>query len=388
MTSLFKWVFSLLMMIGLLLPGVARAHLPVQLFQGVETYESGVIRDLPADFDLSVYPQMPGGLFREPPVVKLEVELLSGPRRGARVNLDHYVTGNKGADVVPRRGERVIVAESRLSDGRMLYQLVDYDRRPTVVWMSLLTLGIVLLFARGVGLKLVALLIGVGGLFYGGVLPLAIHGVPPIPLFGGGGLAMGAGAIAMALPKRSPERRAAIVGLSAALLAMVASVWLAYTFGHVSGIATPDTLVLYSQLLGAKDLDYRQLWIGGALLTALGGLVVSCIVTARAILRLPSEDAWEVGMREGRAWLPALTLGTALLYVGFSAPFLLISHLGWVTKVQITTVRFLNYDYLVSVILAWEAGLLGMIAGIVATAWAARRLRRKDGIREASRTAG
>lgn len=376
MTCSFKRFFWLFLLIGLLMPGVAWAHLPVQLFQGVETYESGVIRDLPANFDITAYPRMPGGLFRDPPAIKVEVELRSGAHRGTRVTLDHYVTGNMSADVIPKRGGRVIVAESRLSDGRMIYQIVDYDRRLTLVWMSLMTLGGLLLFARGMGLKLAVLLIGVGGLLYGGVLPLAILGVPPLMLFGGVIIALGFGAICLALPKRTLERRAAMVGLIVGLITMATSLWLVYTTGHVSGLATPDALVIYSQVLGAKDLDYRQLWLCGTMLTAFGGLVASSVLTARAMHRLPSEDAWEVGMREGRALIPALTLGTAMLYVGFSVPLLLISHLGWVTKVQVSTVRFLNYDYLASVILAWEAGLLGMIAGILATAWAAQRLRR------------
>ena len=372
------WRFLyILLLIGLVLPGPARAHLPVQLFKGVETYESGVIRELPPGFDLSAFPRMPGGLFREPPLIKLEVELRSGANHGTRVSIDHYVTGNLSSDVLPKPGERVIVAESRLSDGRMIYQIVDYDRRPTLGWMTLATLSALLLFGRRSGLKHVIVLFGGGALLYGGVLPLAIHGFPPLLLIGGVAIGMGFGAALLALPKRSAECWAAIAGLSLGLLTMAATLWLAYTTGHVSGLATPDALVVYSQVLGLQDLDYRQLWLSGTLLTALGGLVAASILTARAILRFPSEDAWEVGLREGRALLPMLTLGTALLYVGFSLPLLLISHLEWVTRVQISTVRFLNYDYLASVILAWEAGLLGMVACILATAWVARRLRQR-----------
>ncbi|MNK41353.1 YibE/F-like protein [compost metagenome] len=372
----FFWVFLL---IGLGLSAPAQAHLPVQLFQGVESYESGVIRALPPDFDLGAFPRMPGGLFREPPVIKLEVELQSGAHRGTRVSIDHYVTGNLSSDVVPKPGERVIVAESRLSDGRMIYQIIDYDRRPTLVWMTLAALSVLLLFGRGMGLKLAIGLIAGGALLYGGVLPLALHGFPPLLLIGGVTLGMGFGAAMLALPKRSAERRAALAGVSLGLLTMVSSLALVYTTGHVSGLATPDALVVYSQLLGIQDLDYRQLWLCGALLTALGGLVAASVLTARAMLRCPSEDAWEVGLREGRTLLPALTLGTALLYVGFALPLLLISQLGWVSQVRISTVRFLNYDFLSSVILAWEAGLLGMVAGMLATAWAARRFRQHGG---------
>jgi uncharacterized membrane protein len=374
-----------IVLLAALMPRAAHAHMPIQLFQGVETYESGVIVEIPETFTPDAFARMPGGLFQEPPQLQMTVELLSGVQRGQRVTVEHNLFGNPSIDVDPRVGERVIVAESRLSDGRMLHRVVDYDRRPALAWVSALSVLALLLVGRQAGLKTLATVIAVFGGLYAVALPLLIHGVSPIGVSGLAGLAIGLLAIRLALGKGSMAGRAAMLGMGAGLVVTIAVMAIAYTTGHVSGLATPDALVLYTQVNQSRTLDYRELWLAGALLTTLGGLIMASLVTARAIAQHPEEDAWEAGLREGRKVLPALAIGTGLLYFGLSLSLLLITRLGDVTSIKVSLVRLFNYDYFVSVMLAWESGLIGMVATLLATAWSGRLLRRRESERSKER---
>ncbi len=377
--SLLRALIALaIVLLAALMPREAQAHMPIQLFQGAETYVSGVIVEIPATFAPDALPRMPGGLFQEPPQLSLTVELLSGAHHGQRVTVEHYLFGNPSVDVDPRLGERVIVAESRLSDGRMLYRVVDYDRRPALAWVSALSALALLLVGRQAGLKALAMVIAVFGGLYVVVLPLLIRGVSPAALSGLAGLAIGLGALRLALEKRSTALRAAMLGLGAGLVVTIAVMAIAYATGHVSGLATPDALVLYTQVNQSRTLDYRQLWLAGSVLTTLGGLILASLVTARAITQHPQEDALEAGLREGRKVLPALAIGTGLMYFGLSLSLLLITRLGDVTSIKVSLVRLFNYDYFVSVMLAWESGLIGMVATLLVTAWSARLLRRRE----------
>jgi len=373
MTRLKPLLLVALVLASLLVPSKAWAHLPIQLFQGAEQHVSGVIRKLPEGFDPEAFPRMPGGLYRMPPEFKLEVEILSGAHRGQVVTVDYFLTGNPSVDVVPKVGERVILGESRLANGRLLHVIIEYDRRPALAWMTALSLLALLGVGLVAGLKAVAFLGFVTAALYGLFLSLLIQGAPASLVAGLTAFALAAGAIVLALP-RSPERLAALAGSAAGVLVALAALLLSFQAGHVTGLATPDALVLYSQSMSFRSLDFRQIWAAGTLLTALGGIVLGSVLTARAIARDP-DDAWQVGIREARALLPGLALFSGLLYFGLSLSLLLIARLDLISPLRVSIVRLLNYDYLVSVILAWEAGLMGLVAALLATSAAARFLR-------------
>lgn len=373
MTRLRTLLLAALLLASLFVPSKAWAHLPIQLFQGAEQHVSGVIRKLPEGFDPEAFPRMPGGLYRMPPEFKLEVEVLSGAHRGQVVTVDYFLTGNPSVDVVPTVGERVILGESRLANGRLLHVIIEYDRRPALAWMTVLSMLTLLGVGVAAGLRTVAFLALAAAALYAVVLSLLIQGAPPSLVSGLGALGLAAGAILLALP-RAPERVAALAGSAAGVVVALTALSLSFQVGHVSGLATPDALVLYSQAMSFRSLDFQQLWVAGTLLTTLGGIVLGSVLTARAIAR-ETDDAWQVGLREARALLPALALFSGLLYFGLSLSLLLISQLDQISSLQVSIVRLLNYDYLVSVILAWEAGLMSLVATLLATSAAARFLR-------------
>lgn len=372
----FLGAFGIGLALMFLMLSPAQAHLPIQLFQGSERYESGIIRELPPNFDPESFPKMVGGLYRVPPEVRLGVELRSGPRRGERVTIDYYLTGNPSVDVMPRVGERIIVVQSRLANGELFYQLIDYDRRPTLAWVTGLSLLSLLLVGWRAGLKAISFLVLGLGLLYGGMLPVILHGIPPVLLAAAAAMGGIAWAVSLALPKGA-ERQAAWLGATSGLLVTAGTLLLAFHTAHITGLATAEALVLYSQSLAYATLDFRQIWLAGALLSSLGGLVVSSLLTARAIARHSDADPWIVGRREAQILLPTLALGTVLLYFGLSISILLISQLGAISPARISLVRLFNYDYLVSVILAWQCGLFGLVASLLVTAKSARFLRRR-----------
>lgn len=354
----------------------AQAHLPVQLFQGAEIHEGGIIRGLPPTLDLKSQRRMPNGLYQIPPEFEVDVELTSGPHRGERVKAPHILFGNPSADVLPSVGLHVIVGESRLANGKMLYKILDYDRRPTLIASTIVSVLLLVLVGGFAGLRAVLYAGGGLALLYTVILPILISGGEPSGVGLVSGLALVFAGTWMTLG-RGLGARAALAGAGAGALALLATLALTFGWGHVSGLATPDALVLYSQVSDVQTLDYPAIWRVGAMLTALGGLLVMSVITARAIDREPSASPWTTGLREGKIFLPPLVVGTGLLYFGMSLPLLLITHLGRVTSIRISSVRFMNYDYLVSVILAWQGGLVGLLVAWIGTCAAAVWLQRR-----------
>lgn len=367
---LLSWV---LLMVGL--PAPAGAHLMVQLFQGAEQYRGAVIRSAPQAFDPKTHPRMPNGLFRSPPQFKIEVELREGPHKGQRVTVDHILYGNPSVDIWPRVGLRVIVSESLLTDGCWLYRLIDYDRRPALAGMTLVAL-LVLLLAGRQGASAAAIALGGLALLFWGMDPPLLHGYPPLLVFLLAAVVIMVGTSHLIL-RDALARRAALLGGSVGVAATMGFLAVAYAWARVSGLATADALVLYSQVSDSVTLDYRLIWEVGAGVTALGGLVALSTLTARAIAEHPAGDPWRVGWQEARALLPAFTIGSGMLYFGMSMPMMLVFHVNQVTSVRVSSLRYLNFDYMVSLLLAWESSLVGLVAAGAATAWIAAAMRRR-----------
>lgn len=375
---LLRLIATLALWIGVLGLGLpAEAHLATQLFKGAESFQSGVIQPPLPDAELAKAPKLPNGLYQNPPELKVKVEILSGPHRGQVVTVNHFVYGNPGIDVVPRLGERVLVSEARLANGQMLYMIADYDRRPVLLGATMLALALLLVVGRGFGLK-TALLIGGGGLFlYKICLPLLIQGQVPLLVVGLAAVVLVVVGTRLMLPSGTAESKAAVVGALAGLAVTAVALLVSFRLGHVTGMSSPDALVLYAQVNDARRLDFRQLWLVGAMLTTLGGLIALGGLTGRAIARHADADPWVVGMQEQRTLLPVLTLATGLLYFGLSLPLFLITHLGEVTSIQIAWPRFFNFEYLVSLTLAWESGIVGFLVAGATTAWMARWFRNR-----------
>ncbi|HEY9857532.1 MAG TPA: YibE/F family protein [Stenomitos sp.] len=355
----------------------AEAHLATQLFQGAETFESGVIRAPLPSVDFAKLPKMPNGLYQNPPEFKVNVELQGGAQNGQTVTIDHVLYGNPSVDVEPRLGERVLVSSARLANGQMLYRIADYDRRPILLAVTLLTLLLLLAVARGFGVRTILLTFGGGLLLFEVFLPLLIQGYFPLMVVGLASIVLVVAGVRMLLRGGSDESKAAVVGGLVGLVTTALALIVTFQLGHVTGLSSPDALVLYAQVGDVRQLDYRQLWLVGALLSTLGGLITASGLTARAIARQPADDPWMVGWQEQRALLPVLTLATGLLYFGFSLPLFLITHLPVVTTIQIAWPRFFNFEYLASLILAWQSGIVGLMVAGAATAWTARWLRKR-----------
>lgn len=356
----------------------AQAHLATQLFQGAEVFESGVIRAPLPELGLTRRAKLPNGLYQIPPEFKLNVELRSGARRGQVVSIPHILYGNPSVDVMPAAGERVLVSEVRLANGQMLYRIIDYDRRPILLGFTLLTLAALLVIGRGFGLKTVLLTVGSGALLYLVALPLVMQGHFPLLVMGLVAVVLTVAGTRMMLTCGSAESKAAIAGGLAGLGAVVLALLATYHLGHVTGLSSPDALVLQAHVSDARRLNFRLIWSAGALVTTLGGLIAMSGLTARAIAQRPHEDPWTVGWQEQRALMPVLSLGVGLLYLGISLPLLLISHLDEVTSIRIAWPRFFNFEYLASLILAWESSIIGLLVAAAVTAWTARRLRKQD----------
>lgn len=372
---------AFLLLLLVLLGGPTRpasAHLSVQLIQGANANERARVVALPGGFHPDWFDRMPNGLYRNPPKMQVEIELLSGAHRGRRVMVEHFVFGNPTIDVVPRIGERVLVTEVHLTSGQDVYQITDYDRSAALAGASLAVALLVLVLGGAYGWRTLLLAGGGLGLLFAVLLPSIIRGQLPPPLLAGlGTLAIGVAATRSLVSRGRPESYAALAGCLAGVVAAGLATGLSFNMAHVTGLSTADAIQLYTMLNGARNLDYSQIWLAGDLVTTLGGILVVSVLTARAIARCPEASAWRTGVQEARSLLPLTALMTGCLYFGVMLPLLLIYHAGGAAELRVSFLRFWSFEYLVAVILAWEGGLIGCLAAGFATAGVAAWMRRR-----------
>ncbi|MFH1331139.1 MAG: YibE/F family protein [Actinomycetota bacterium] len=291
--------------------------------------------------------------------------LTTGPGAG-RVVAQEFGVGPTTPDLV--EGDRVVLDFQVGADPQFQYRFADRQRRPVLLWVTLLFVLAVVSLGRWRGL---AALAGLGAsvlvllLF---VVPAIIDGRPPVLV-----AVVGASAIAyLALYAAHGFTRmttAALLGTRAALALTVGLSSLALGAAQLSGFAAEESFFL--TLVGR--IDVSGLILAGVVLGSVGAIDDGTVTQASAVWELKAarpDLGWRAlfvsGLRVGKDHI-ASTVNTLLLaYAGASMPLLLFfvlsdQSLGTVVSSEVVATE----------VLRTLLGSIGLVAAVPATTWLA-----------------
>ena len=221
-------------------------------------------------------------------------------------------------------GDRVILGYEESTN---FYFFADKERRATLVWLTVLFVGVVLILGRVRGvLALLAMALTLVVLV-GFLAPSVLDGNDPLVV-----AVISASAIAFVslylTHGFSPTTTVALAGTLAALALTLGLSWVFFELASFTGLATEEALILP---FISENLNVSSLLLGGAVIGALGALddvtVTQVATVAELKRRRPDLGVTELvtsGIRVGREHI-ASTVNTLLLaYVGASMPLLLL----------------------------------------------------------------
>lgn len=258
------------------------------------------------------------------------VKLLSGPYSGQEV------TANVGAligslDLAPPlydTGDIVLVSTSENTEGQEVFNVIDYYRIPSAVWLFVLVIILAVVFAgwRGLG-ALVGLIFSIFVLAQF-VVPQILEGNAPY-------LVTAIGIMVITLPgiyiAHGVSRRTtiALIGTYITLTMAVILSIIAVKLTRLSGVSNEDIWLL-SQI--KPELNIRGLLLCGLLISLVGVLDDVTVSQSAAVQelhnanpKLDKKELYKRGLKIGREHIASLINTLVLVYVG--ASFLFITYL-------------------------------------------------------------
>jgi uncharacterized membrane protein len=303
---------------------------------------------------------------------RVTIELGSGPEEGETESVQVNTGGglpefSVGDDV------RVIKAElppGAIGAGASPYSIVDYERKPPLLWLTLAFAGLVILFGRIRGvLSLVGLAISLA-LVLVFVVPAILRDSPPLAVALVGSMAVMLTTIPLA-HGLGPKSLSAMTGTAVSLSLIVVLAVVFAELAHLTGVSSEEAATLAANNPG---IDFQSLLIAGMVIGSLGVLDDVTVSQASTVLAIrgadPDQTFGELFRRAidvGRDHVSATVNTLVLAYVGASLTTLLVFASG-----QLGALDAVNLEVIASVIVATLVGSIGLICAVpITTALAA-----------------
>jgi uncharacterized membrane protein len=245
------------------------------------------------------------------------------------------------------------------------YSIVDFERKPPLLWLAVGFAALVILFGRlrgamsliGLGISLLIVLAF--------VVPALLRDSSPLAVALVGSMAVMLTTIPLA-HGLGPKSLAAIVGTAVSLLLVVGLAILFTHATHLTGAASEEAATL-----GANNqaIDLQGLLIAGMVIGALGVLDDVTISQASTVMALRGAnpglgfgELFRRAINVGRDHVSATVNTLVLAYVGTSLVTLLVFGSG-----QIGVIDAINLETIASVIVATLVGSIGLICAVPIT---------------------
>ena len=270
------------------------------------------------------------------------------------------------------KGDRVVLSYDPRAEPGFRYQYSDRQRRPVLIWLTVIFAVAVVALGR---LRGAAALVGLAAsivMLLTFVLPAILDGRSPVLV-----AVVGASAIAyLALYLANGFSTRTTVALLGTLGALALTVLLASVFtslADISGFASEEALLVK---IGDRGLDLSGVVLGGMVIGALGALDDMTVTQAAAVWELraanpqmPRRSVFHSAMRIGRAHVASTVNTLALAYAGAALPLLILLVQS---RQSLGTVA--NSETIATEILAALVGSIGIVASVPLTTWVAARV--------------
>jgi uncharacterized membrane protein len=298
---------------------------------------------------------------------KLDLELESGPDDGQTITVENP-TGPGFSTF--SAGDKLRLAKAELPPqavqaGVNPYSIVDYERKPPLLWLALGFSALVILFGRlrgamsliGLGLSLLIVLAF--------VVPALLRDSSPLAVALVGSMAVMLTTIPLA-HGLGPKSLAAIAGTAVSLF-LVVGLAIAFThWTHLTGASSEEAATLSANNQG---IDLQALLIAGMVIGALGVLDDVTISQASTVMALRAANPdlalgqlFRRAIDVGRDHVSATVNTLVLAYVGTSLVTLLVFGSG-----QIGVLDAINLETIASVVVATLVGSIGLICAVPIT---------------------
>lgn len=293
----------------------------------------------------------------------LRIELLEGDQVGVVKTLENDLT-------LLSVGDTIFVNRLESIDGTEYITFKDVERRPQLLIVTLLLVGLVVVFAGWQGVRAIgSLLLSIAAIIMV-LVPALLAGYPPALV------SLGIAAVILSITLFfthgfRPHVVIAYIGTMSAVAVTCLLAWWSVDFLRLSGFSSDASVYLNFSTGGT--LDIAGLLLGSIIIGLLGVLDDVSITQAsvvqelrRANSALPWQQLYLRATRVGRDHVGSLVNTLALAYVGAALPLVLLyaqSDASWLIS--------LNQEVIAAEILRIVVGSIGLILAVPLTTMAA-----------------
>lgn len=297
------------------------------------------------------------------------LELTSGPEKGKVVDTFNYVTGKSPYEIKVQPGDKVIVAISH-DFGRLTYHVSDFDRLDYVYGiLAIFVLALVVLGGK-IGLKsvfVIALSMLLIFKFYIGQVLAAQINLTLITLLVCSIIAV---VTQLTISGWTKKTFAAILGTVGGVVIAGALSIIAIHLMHLTGLDSEEAMLLKVTMLA--KIDFQGVLFSGMVFGALGAVMDVTISIASALYEVKAaqpamnmKELFVTGMNVGRDIMGTMSNTLILAYVGSSLPLMLLI----ASQPQVSMLRIMNLNLIVTEIARALTGSIGLICAIPLTAF-------------------
>lgn len=295
----------------------------------------------------------------------IEMEIISGERNGQDIVViqDNF---SPEPQQKYKKGDSVIVTETKFPDGRVEVRITDYARTKPLLILFILFLALTVIIGKIRGaLSLLGMALSFLTIFYF-VLPNILKGNDPVFI------SIIASAIIIPVNfylSHGVNKKTTVAIVSTVLTLFLTSILAKFftEITHLSGLASEEAA--YLKMLKDELLDIRGLLLSGVIIGVLG-ILDDITISQSAIAFQLKESRPDIGAKElfsrvmgiGKDHIASLVNTLILVYAGASLPLLLLF-----TDTSKTFGEVVNFEIIAEEIVRMLVGSIGLILAVPIT---------------------
>lgn len=319
------------------------------------------------------------------PFQRLELEIVSGPLRGERAQVEYGVMDVSSEDRLFRQGDHVLVTVTPRAEGGYALTITDVVRTGALVVLGIIFIVFAILVSGWKGVRaLIGLMLSFVVLL-GFVVPQILAGRDPVLVSVVGSFVLLA--ITLYLTQGwTLKTHAALVGVCITLILTGILAALAVNLARLSGFGSEEAIFLQT---AGTAINLRGILLAGMIVGTLGVLDDVIVGQASAVMELADanpaltwRELYRRAMNIGQDHIAATINTLVLAYVGAAMPVLLLFQIypePWL--------QTLNREMIAEEIVRTLVGSLGLMAAVpittfIASVWRARHSTTPDSMPE------
>ena len=319
------------------------------------------------------------------PYQRVLVRVENGPLAGQAVEVDQGTIHITTQESLYRPGDRIFLVRTVAPSGEERFYIRDRVRLASLLWISGIFIGLVLLVGGLRGLRSLGGMALSLAVIFAFIVPQILAGRDPVlvTLIGASVLLTTSNYLIYGW---NAKAHAALAGMTLSLVITAILGWLFTGWSSLTGLTSEEGAFLVMEVGGAANL--KGLLFGGMVIGALGVLDDICVGQASAVFELVRANrrlSWQKLFRHslviGRDHAAASVNTLLLAYAGASLPLLLLFAIY-----QEPLWLRLNSEPVAEEIVRTLVGSMGLllavpITGLLASLWA-RRIAQRSSIKE------